>query len=531
MRVRRLPVLAALLLLAACAGTPEQPVVATGRAQGARGAAGRRRCGARTLRAARGGTGLPEWRPRPPRTRRSPSRRPAWRSSTRRCVETALAAERWLVLNPTSEQARRFAGVAALELHRLDAAEQHFAQLLASAYISPAAGFLSLLPVVADHGTPTGRHRVVPPAGRAPSGRRRGPLRARQRRAALRELRARRRECPSRHRDRAVLGPGEAAAGTCARSLPATKRPGSTRRRDLVAGARLRRRHAPRLRADARGDRAGRRGARGAHALRRGRHRGAGRGAQPRRARSRHAATSMRRPGASRTCCRPARSPTKRSTSSARSPIAASDADRALRYYSRVGSGDYALAAQGRAGAHQAEQSGLDAGLTYLEEFARGQPAARARAVVTRARASPSSSTTSAVAGHPRRRPRAVPGFARPAHGARVRVRAHRRTRCRDPRPAPAAARASRATRWCRTPWVTRSPTTATEPRRGATPGRRVARADAGQRGGARQHGLGAVPPGARRRRRCRTWSARSELGDGEAETRPAPRRGAVGAR
>ncbi len=68
--------------------------------------------------------------------------------------EAALAADRWLALNPTSEQARRYAGVAALELHRLDVAEEHFAQLLASgAYISPAAGFLALLPVVSEHGT------------------------------------------------------------------------------------------------------------------------------------------------------------------------------------------------------------------------------------------------------------------------------------------------------------------------------------------------------------------------------------------
>ena len=68
--------------------------------------------------------------------------------------EAALAAERWLVLNPTSEQARRYAGVAALELHRLDVAEGHFASLLETSYLSPAAGFLALLPVVIDHGTP-----------------------------------------------------------------------------------------------------------------------------------------------------------------------------------------------------------------------------------------------------------------------------------------------------------------------------------------------------------------------------------------
>jgi tetratricopeptide (TPR) repeat protein len=69
--------------------------------------------------------------------------------------ETARAADRWLEINPTSEQAHRYAGVAALRLHRLDAAEKHFTELLDSAYISPAAGYLALLPLVADEGSPT----------------------------------------------------------------------------------------------------------------------------------------------------------------------------------------------------------------------------------------------------------------------------------------------------------------------------------------------------------------------------------------
>jgi tetratricopeptide (TPR) repeat protein len=68
--------------------------------------------------------------------------------------EAAAAAERWLQLNPTSEQARRYAGVAALQLHRLDTAEEHFASLLETAYLSPAAGFLALYPVIAEEGTP-----------------------------------------------------------------------------------------------------------------------------------------------------------------------------------------------------------------------------------------------------------------------------------------------------------------------------------------------------------------------------------------
>ena len=67
--------------------------------------------------------------------------------------EASLAAERWLVLNPTSEQAHRYGGVADLGLHQLDAAEGHFEQLLATAYLSPAAGFLALLPVTSDQGT------------------------------------------------------------------------------------------------------------------------------------------------------------------------------------------------------------------------------------------------------------------------------------------------------------------------------------------------------------------------------------------
>jgi Tfp pilus assembly protein PilF len=50
------------------------------------------------------------------------------------------------------------------------------------------------------------------------------------------------------------------------------------------------------------------------------------------------------------------------------------DSERALRYYSRVAGGDFALQAQGRVARIKAEQSGLDAGLAHLEEFARGHP-------------------------------------------------------------------------------------------------------------------------------------------------------------
>jgi tetratricopeptide (TPR) repeat protein len=62
--------------------------------------------------------------------------------------EAALAAGRWLEINPTSENAHRYAGIAALKLHRLDDAEAQFSYLLDTVYISPAAGFLALLPVI-----------------------------------------------------------------------------------------------------------------------------------------------------------------------------------------------------------------------------------------------------------------------------------------------------------------------------------------------------------------------------------------------
>jgi tetratricopeptide (TPR) repeat protein len=69
--------------------------------------------------------------------------------------EASLAAARWLELNPTSENAHRYAGIVALKLHRLDQAEEQFAYLLDTIYISPAAGFLALPPVISDEGTST----------------------------------------------------------------------------------------------------------------------------------------------------------------------------------------------------------------------------------------------------------------------------------------------------------------------------------------------------------------------------------------
>jgi tetratricopeptide (TPR) repeat protein len=67
--------------------------------------------------------------------------------------DALLAAQRWLAINPSSEQAERYAGVSALALHRMDVAEALFRTLIDTAYISPAAGYLALLPVIMDEAT------------------------------------------------------------------------------------------------------------------------------------------------------------------------------------------------------------------------------------------------------------------------------------------------------------------------------------------------------------------------------------------
>jgi tetratricopeptide (TPR) repeat protein len=61
-------------------------------------------------------------------------------------TEMYRAANRWLELNPTSEEARRFAGFAAIRLYRVDPAVEHFDYLLNNVFINPQAGFLALLP-------------------------------------------------------------------------------------------------------------------------------------------------------------------------------------------------------------------------------------------------------------------------------------------------------------------------------------------------------------------------------------------------
>jgi tetratricopeptide (TPR) repeat protein len=70
-------------------------------------------------------------------------------------------AERWLAINHTNEEARRFAAFAALHLYQIDRASDHLGILLDTAFINPAAGFLALLPQLADEGSPAASTAVL----------------------------------------------------------------------------------------------------------------------------------------------------------------------------------------------------------------------------------------------------------------------------------------------------------------------------------------------------------------------------------
>jgi len=286
--------------------------------------------------------------------------------------EAALAADRWLVLNSTSEQARRYAGVAALELHRLDVAEEHFAQLLANAYISPAAGFLALLPVVADHGTApdvtelfrrlVARHPEVAEGHYVL-----GSAALRSENFGLATSSARRATEIAKYwvPARMLLARALIASGDEQTGLDAA--------RDLVMAAdadvATHLEYALLLATTERDEEA----------------------------------RAMLTPYASGTTVIPgavrglgvlelqrgdldaaARRFEDLLSTGAQSYEALyflgniadrrDDTERALRYYSRVSGGEYALAAQGRVARIKAEKSGLDAGLTHLEDFARGHP-------------------------------------------------------------------------------------------------------------------------------------------------------------
>jgi tetratricopeptide (TPR) repeat protein len=80
--------------------------------------------------------------------------RAAYQFHQYRAVETIT--QRWLAINPTSEDAHRFAGFAALRLYRIDDAAEHFGSIIETAYISPQAGFIALLPQWLTEGTRPG---------------------------------------------------------------------------------------------------------------------------------------------------------------------------------------------------------------------------------------------------------------------------------------------------------------------------------------------------------------------------------------
>jgi tetratricopeptide (TPR) repeat protein len=71
------------------------------------------------------------------------------------------AAERWLELNHTNEEARRFAAFAALHLYRIEPAAEHLGILLDTAFINPQAGFLALLPQLAEESSPAAMSAVM----------------------------------------------------------------------------------------------------------------------------------------------------------------------------------------------------------------------------------------------------------------------------------------------------------------------------------------------------------------------------------
>jgi tetratricopeptide (TPR) repeat protein len=299
-------------------------------------------------------------------------------------AEAALAAGRWLTLNPTSEQARRYAGVTALELHRLDVAEEHFAQLLGSgAYISVAAGFLALLPLMTEHGTAPDvtelfRRLVARYPDVAEGNYALGSAALRSDNFALAVASARHATelakywAPARMLlARALIASGEEQAGLdVAREL--VMAPGADIATHLEYALMLA---------------------------------AIGRYEEARAMLTPYATGETVIPGAVRSLgmldleqgeldAAARRFEDLLSTGSQSyealyflGSIAdqRGDEERALRHYARVAGGDYALAAQGRVARIKAGQAGLEAGLRHLEEYARGHPQLGPEVVATRA--------------------------------------------------------------------------------------------------------------------------------------------------
>ncbi|HSW33042.1 MAG TPA: tetratricopeptide repeat protein [Steroidobacteraceae bacterium] len=297
--------------------------------------------------------------------------------------QAALAAERWLVLNPTSEQARRYAGVAALELHRLDAAESHFASLLETSYLSPAAGFLALLPVVIDHGTPpdvtelfkrlAARHPTVAEGQYALGS---AALRSENLGLALASAQNAVQKAPYWVPAKMLLARTLIASGKEEAGLESARELVMAPEADVATHLE----YALLLAATGRLDEA-------------------------RAMLTPYASGPTVIPGAVRSLGALDLDQGDLDAANARFEDLLStgaqsyealyflgniadrrdDTDRALRYYTRVTGGDYALAAQSRVARIKAEQSGLDAGLAHLDEFLRGHPQRGPEVVAARA--------------------------------------------------------------------------------------------------------------------------------------------------
>jgi tetratricopeptide (TPR) repeat protein len=68
---------------------------------------------------------------------------------------------RWLELEPQSVDAHRYMAVSALRLHQLDESARHFEPVLATAYATPAAGFMDLSSILTDEDNVYGVLRVT----------------------------------------------------------------------------------------------------------------------------------------------------------------------------------------------------------------------------------------------------------------------------------------------------------------------------------------------------------------------------------
>jgi tetratricopeptide (TPR) repeat protein len=297
--------------------------------------------------------------------------------------EASLSAERWIALNPTSEQAHRYAGMAALRLHRLDKAASEFTQLLDSAYISPAAGFLALLPVIAGEGTPvdvtelfrrlSASHPAVAEGHFALGN---AALRSENFASSLASAQKATEIAPYWTPAKMLLARATIASGKEEEGLAIARDVVTAPDSDVASQLE----YALMLAS-------------------------IGRDEEARAMLTPYASGKTVIPGAVRSLgamdldtgaldAADKRFQDLLSTG-AQSYEALyylgviaerrKDADRALRYYSRVVGGDYAMAAQQRVARIKAEQSGVDAGLAHLEEFGRTQPQSGPDVVAARA--------------------------------------------------------------------------------------------------------------------------------------------------